>query len=758
MDNDAVALNFFAKVLPDSGLYYAAVKLKNGGFQDIPCDTIEDLWTTLRDHDRNGREVYFTLASFRDNSGRKKENILSLQALSADIDYGKAGHANAGYETFEQARDAIKEFGQALDLPVPITIKSGGGLQIHWPLKKPLTLEQWQRYANGLSAACLQHGFRVDGGLTVNAAHIMRPPGTWNHKIKPYRPVEATNLGSDATPLEMFKCILGFAAPRPAPAKGLPPKPAHLEGWPEDDPAFPSRYEPVGIDLLVANCGVAESFQRSGDLPEPAWMRLANLFHYVRDGQNLFHVYSRQNYAGYDHSETDKKWARANSLTGPPLCSGFREQCGGTIRAKCQACPRLGVTTPLQGLEEDDVVFSSGIPDRLVSNDADVSPPGTKKSPYIKWDLTEKGFRKPTYKNTALAIDNMGLSFRRDVFHMKNFSGDKLLDDGILRRVREGIISQFKFDPGKEHVVEAAYADCERNSFDPVGDYLSAFQWDGVRRLSTWLSDYLGAEDTPLNRAFGRKTLVAACRRVRQPGCKFDYLLVLEGPQRAGKSSAWRILAGDENFSDAQIRWDDPKQQREAMGSWIHEIAELVGLRRADIESVKNFLSRQVDRGRSAYDRTPSDAPRRCIFVGTVNPVGKYASYLNDPTGGSRFWPVKIGRIDLEALKRDRDQLWAEASRYEAEGEVIELPRGVYAAATEQQELRRVNDPWEDLLTEVPGNKVSSNDLMQRWIGMDKQRMSVYDGARIGAIMRKLGWDGPKTLSIEGKVVKGYDR
>ena len=194
--------------------------------------------------------------------------------------------------------------------------------------------------------------------------------------------------------------------------------------------------------------------------------------------------------------------------------------------------------------------------------------------------------------------------------------------------------------------------------------------------LHVWVDGsvyYLGADDTELNRAFGRKILLAAVRRVLQRGCKFDYMLILEGLQGAGKSSAWQILAGAENFSDAQIKWDDPKQQRELMGAWIHEVSELVGLRKADVDAIKSFLSRQVDRGRAAYDRFPSDQPRRGIIVGTINPRPGMG-YLTDPTGARRFWPVKVGRIALDALKEDRDQLWAEAVTIEATGESLELP------------------------------------------------------------------------------------
>ncbi|MBK6704250.1 MAG: hypothetical protein IPG56_11180 [Caulobacteraceae bacterium] len=210
------------------------------------------------------------------------------------------------------------------------------------------------------------------------------------------------------------------------------------------------------------------------------------------------------------------------------------------------------------------------------------------------------------------------------------------------------------------------------HQFDPVRESLRNLKWDGVRRLRTWLSRYLGAEDTPLNRAIGMKTMVAAVRRVNEPGCKFDYVPVLEGAQGTGKSTALKILAGeDEFFSDQDLVHLDAKAQQEALrGKWIYEIAELSGLSRTESERTKAFLSRTHDRARRAYGYASIDQPRRCIFIGTTNDN----NYLKDPTGNRRFWPVATGRIDLDALAADRDQLWAEAVIADAAGETLYLP------------------------------------------------------------------------------------
>ena len=231
---------------------------------------------------------------------------------------------------------------------------------------------------------------------------------------------------------------------------------------------------------------------------------------------------------------------------------------------------------------------------------------------------------------------------------------------------------------------------------DTVRDYLDELQWDGVPRIDRWLIDYCRAADTPLVRAFARKVLIAAVRRVREPGCKFDFILILEGKQGVGKSSLLRILAGDENFSDNEILGYQKREQQEAVqGIWIYELCELDGLTKAEISSVKLFASKQCDMARAAYDRSRSDRKRRCIFVATTNED----TYLRDATGNRRFWPVKVGKIDLASVERDRDQLWAEAAVAEAEGEALTIPEALWSQAAIEQKARGEPDAWEDAIT-----------------------------------------------------------
>ena len=241
----------------------------------------------------------------------------------------------------------------------------------------------------------------------------------------------------------------------------------------------------------------------------------------------------------------------------------------------------------------------------------------------------------------------------------------------------------------------------------PVRDYLASLAWDGIPRIETWALGYLGAADTPLHRAFGALWLISAVARIMRAGSKVDHMLILEGPQGARKSTALRVLAGDDWFTDelAEIGSKDASQQMR--GVWIIEIAELDAIGRAEVSRIKAFLTRTVDRYRPPYGRYVIDVPRQCVFAGSVNPD----TYLRDETGNRRFWPVRCGDIDLNAIRRDRDQLWAEAASRYREGAVWWLTDpALIAMANKEQEARYQSDAWDELI--------------ERWLVTDRRRVN----------------------------------
>jgi predicted P-loop ATPase len=253
--------------------------------------------------------------------------------------------------------------------------------------------------------------------------------------------------------------------------------------------------------------------------------------------------------------------------------------------------------------------------------------------------------------------------------------------------------------------------------------------------------------------------LVAAVRRVRKPGTKFDTIVVLEGEQGTGKSTAVTILAGRDYFGDQDILALDAKAQMEALeGVWLYEIPELAGMRMADVEKIKAFASRWEDRARPAYGRFRENRPRRCIFIGTTNAE----EYLRDQTGNRRFWPVATRAIDLETLERDRDQLWAEAATLEARGESIVLPRALWPAAFEAQEKRLEGDPWVDVLADVSGSLINgayrvSTKVVWEKLGIPPEGQYPTARTRLNDAMRRLGWTS-KVFKMNGHSVRGFER
>ena len=402
-------------------------------------------------------------------------------------------------------------------------------------------------------------------------------------------------------------------------------------------------------------------------------------------------------------------------------------------------------------------------------------------APIIWPDRDQWGRPKPTCRNARAAIRHLGLTCEHDTFHDKLIIGGQAIEqwtgeltDNTVHMLRVTIERTYRLDPGTGNTFDAAIQECLQGGYDPVADYLDSLAWDGVPRLRTWLATYMGADDTALNAAIGGLMLIAAVRRVRSPGCKFDQILVLISDEGKNKSSAIEILAGQGNFSDQTILTLDDRAQQEALsGIWLYEIADLAGMSKADTERVKAFASRRVDRARPAYARSRVDKPRRCVFFASTN----HATFLKSQTGNRRFWPVEVGRIDLAALARDRDQLWAEATMREARGVPLFLPEGLWTQAGLMQDARREADPWEDILAAiVPGDKsrnaklcqspdgrgmewrITTRDVLENVLLLPVEKLSDVTAKRVAHIMRRLGWEGPKVFRDSGELYKGYRR
>ena len=218
-----------------------------------------------------------------------------------------------------------------------------------------------------------------------------------------------------------------------------------------------------------------------------------------------------------------------------------------------------------------------------------------------------------------------------------------------------------KYDiSGKEKIRDAKVVCADRHRFHPVRDYLSTLTWDGKRRVASLLHDCLGAEDCPLNSMVMELWMAAAVSRVMHPGCKFDYCLILTGPQGIGKSTLLEVLGGKWFNGNISAMGTDKNALEQLAGSWIVELQELDSFKRSESSAIKTFITNVNDRYRGAYKEDQEDHPRQCVFAGTTNE----AVFLKDETGDRRFWVVPVegqsGR-GRDWLIENRDQLWAEA-------------------------------------------------------------------------------------------------
>lgn len=240
---------------------------------------------------------------------------------------------------------------------------------------------------------------------------------------------------------------------------------------------------------------------------------------------------------------------------------------------------------------------------------------------------------------------------------------------------------------GPKMIEAALLVAAEANTFHPVRNYLRGLTWDEEPRLDCWVANYLGGEMTPYARAAGAAFMIGLVARVMLPGCKLDTMPVLEGKQGHFKSTALEALTSPW-FADSRLPIGEKDGMQNLAGVWLWEIGELAALSKADVETIKAFLSSRSDRYRPSYAKHTVDVPRQTSFAGTTNA----GTYLQDETGGRRFNPLKTGTINVAAIKKDRDQLWAEAvHRFDA-GERWWIDASL---ATPEQAKRFVEDPWQ---------------------------------------------------------------
>jgi predicted P-loop ATPase len=297
-----------------------------------------------------------------------------------------------------------------------------------------------------------------------------------------------------------------------------------------------------------------------------------------------------------------------------------------------------------------------------------------------------------------------------------------------------------------------------------VRDWLEVLVWDGTERVDAWPFTYLNAasgSDTPQQRdyvsAVGRRWLIGAVARAYRPGCQVDHVLILEGRQGIGKSRGCRALGGPwfREFIAGDLRKKDSALQ--LVGAWILEFSELDALNRVEQTEVKSFVSRPVDAYRVPYGKRTVDVPRCCAFVGTTNST----EYLQDASGGRRFWPIKCGGVvDYDGLERDREQLWAEVVHLYKNGERWWLDdAAVLTTAGDEQDARYQADSWESVIEKklLDRASVTVAEVLREILDLPISAWTRSAETRIGNALRRLGWDS-RQARVGGKRARIYER
>jgi hypothetical protein len=662
----------------------------------MPGDTeITGKW--IRRVQKDERNVYFEVNETPTRCTKKPTKELMIAALCrhADVDPDDGSHP------YQEERDRLRRLAEFLRadpiLPPTAILDSGNGIQPLWAITRelltPEIVERVEAENKTIEAA-------VGAAGTHNVDRLLRLPGTLN-----FPNAKKQRLGRGIS-----RARLLHAAPAAYSAEQAAVLGTHL------------AERLAGTDLVRAPPKIAE--------PRPKQAR-----HRVSTG------------AGRDCSRSAIAFRKGLALRR-----------GGAAFEEMVSALRADRETREWVAEKGDANYQRELR-RIWEAGAD-----TESVPPPEWtnrlQRDEQGNALPNLANAMTALRSA--PELRDCFAFDQMLRGPILvnrlpkgcDGDLPRPVRDSDVSLAQEwlqrhelrRLGKDTTHQAVDLRAEERAFHPVRDYLNALRWDGKPRLATWLHTYLGAKQTEYTKGIGTMFMIAMVARVLKPGCKCDYMLILEGPQGAKKSTACQILGG-QWFSDGlpDIRSAGKDVAQHLNGKWLIEVAEMSALDKAEAAALKAFLTRTEEKYRPSYGRKEVVEPRQCVFIGTTN---KHA-YLRDETGGRRFWPVIVGIIYTDALARDRDQFFAEAVHLYQKGwrwwpsQKFELEH-----ILPQQEARYEADAWEEAVSRFLDGprggalpkQTTILEVANKALGIDRGKVGTADQRRIVAILERAGW------------------
>lgn len=388
-------------------------------------------------------------------------------------------------------------------------------------------------------------------------------------------------------------------------------------------------------------------------------------------------------------------------------------------------------------------------------------------------------FKRDKNGNIEAVIENVAMAVARPDVCGLEIRFDQFRDEIMFSRPGEGAWLPFTdadyarlrihlehngFKPiGRELIRDVVLLVATDHQFDSAIEWLDGLTWDGTPRVEQFLTRYFGAEDTEYTRAVGTYLWTALAGRVKTPGCKADMVPILVGEQGSGKSTGVAAMAPAlDFFSEVSFHEKDEDLARKMRGRLVAEIGELRGLHTKELESIKAFITRTHENWIPKYREFAVQFPRRLVFIGTTN----RDEFLADETGNRRWLPVRVNATDLEAIKADRLQLWAEARElYQARG--IEF-RAAEALSVEVHAEHMISDSWEEvvntwldeaeLLTgEIPRTRrfLRVGDVLKGALGFEERSIGRREETRLGAVLRTLGY-ARKKIRDEGRTIWAY--
>jgi len=695
----------------------------------------EDFETHLIRFDEAGRGMYYGVCTREARKGRgRREDVRECPAVWTDID---AYHIDAG-------KDDIISALQSAYHPPSVIIDSGGGIQALWMLSEAVDVsevggETEEQVLDVLRRIC---GVFCGDVKVIDLARVMRLPGTINAKHGEERRAHVVEASWALYELDDLTEWLDWQRPV---IKSLEiPDTSTANPWTDN---LEERFgRTSALDVKSAVEAMSYGAGGSNSIHQTQLVVSASMVSKGHEDNEIADLLLEATRAAAGLDGERWNWKREEKAIRQMIRTA-REKFGPEVRVEKQREKIRAAADPTDTDPTEGLIFDKD--GKLVKRDQNII------NAIIQHPDTSHLVR----------FNQLTQSSEADVCPWQRLPGVTWRDTDDTK-LRIWLQQTYECDVPVERVRRLVDTIAEDRAFNPISEYLSDVRWDGKERLSTWLHRYCSAADNRYTRAVSRAWMIGAVARALTPGCQADYMLVLEGPQGVGKSRAARVLAGDPGwFTDSLYELSGKTSFESIKGKWIVEVGELAGMRKTEVNAVKAFLTATSDYYRPPYERRAQDFPRRCIFIGTVNPGDM--GHFKDETGNRRFWLVPVGAIDHDSLITDRNQIWAEAVAAFKAGEPHYLTDPdiiADAEAIQRDASTGASDEWlplveryithsppatrearEDLeqwsLRSEPLDRLKVRDVLVRAIGVEDRMIKGMEQGRVGAILRYLGWN-----------------